>query len=124
MRPSTVNRKQLVDFLIEEAGRCRFAHAGDHGDVEQFADAAFQAYPFDDVAAGKVDDLHAAPRFRIALLQFGVELKPRKGSISRQGQFDDGMPVVKGQPAQEAGTEHARQERARLKINRSDVTGA
>jgi hypothetical protein len=45
-----VNRDELVDFLVEEAGRRRAPDAREDSDVEQLGDAAFEPDPLDDIA--------------------------------------------------------------------------
>ena len=47
-----------MDLLIEETSGDRPAHTGQNGDIEQLAHTAFELDPLDNVAGGKVHDLH------------------------------------------------------------------
>lgn len=112
-----LDRDRRMDLVVENAGAGRGAHAGQDAQVKQLGHSTLEPDPMDNVAGTEIDDLNAAPGFRISFGQFAVQRQSRERAVPRQGQADNRESVVEGEPAQKARAEYFRLEGARLQVD-------
>ena len=86
------NQHQALDLVGFESDCHRLTDARENGGVVQFGDkVAVETQPVFDGAGVEVDDLQAALRFGVALLQSFVEIKAVERGVSRPGERHDGI---------------------------------
>ena len=69
---------------IAETHAHRRPDAGNEGRVEQLAHGALEADPMQDVAGARIDNIGAAARLAVALLDVVVELEPLESAVARK----------------------------------------